>query len=134
MSGWGSCALGFIVRVHCGLPSRATPVPRLLARLQPSLQLWSTPPARAESAFPGSDPDSVCIAVWTCFPCIEPRAARRSCRRGCWGEERKGDLGRKPGRSNDTSRFFFFFFLSLYCCGHICMTPLELFLKVMTRY
>ena len=25
------------------------------------------------------------------------------------GEEGMGDLGRKPGRSNDTSTFFFFF-------------------------
>lgn len=98
MSGWGSCALGFIVRVHCGLPSRATLVPRLLAPLQPSLQLWSTPPARAESAFAGSDRDSVCIAVRTCFPCIEPGAARRSCRQGCWGgggEGRPGEEARK---------------------------------------
>lgn len=50
---------------------------------------------------------------------------------GMLGEEGKGDLGRKPGRSNDTSRFFL---KSLYCCRHICMTPLKLVLKVMTRY
>lgn len=77
--------MGFIVRVHCGLPSRGTTAHPLLAPLHPSLQPSSTPPARAKSAFPGSDRDRVCIAVKTCFPCIKPGAARRSCRRGCWG-------------------------------------------------
>lgn len=35
------------------------------------------------------------------------------------GEEGKGDLGRKPGRSNDTSRFFFFFFKPLLLWAHL---------------
>lgn len=42
-------------------------------------------PGQAESAFPGSDRDSVCIAVKTCFPCNQPGTARRLGRPGIWG-------------------------------------------------
>lgn len=68
----------------------STPGYPRLASLQPSLQPASTLAARA--TFFGSDPDRVCIAVRTCFPCVELGAARRSSRRGRWGR-RDG----KPG-------------------------------------
>lgn len=50
---------------------------------------------------------------------------------GMLGEEGMGDLGRKPGRSNDTSTFFK---KASAVYRHMCMTSLKLFLKVMTRY
>lgn len=42
-SGSRSCALGFIVRVHCGLPSRGTPAHQLPAPLHSSPQPSSIP-------------------------------------------------------------------------------------------
>ena len=80
--------MGFIVRVHCGLPSRGTPAHKLLAPLQPFLQPSSTPPARAEPAFSGSDRDRVFIAVKTCFPCIQRELPAK---RGAGDAGRGGD-------------------------------------------
>lgn len=99
-SGRGSCALGFIVRVHCGLAwwalLRRCPQPR-------------STPGRAESAFHGADRNRGCNAVETCFPSVEPELPADRVA-GDAGGEGIGDLGRKPQGELMTAADFFFFF------------------------
>lgn len=99
------------MRVHCGLPSRGTPAAFPAAFVHT--------PARAKSALPGSDRDSFSIAVKDVLPLHPAGNCPQLASPGYLGEEGMGDLGRKPGRSNDSSRFFKKPLLNV---RHICMT------------
>lgn len=102
-------ALGFIVRVHCGLPSRGTPVHPLLAPLQPFPAALVYTSSQSRVCLPWFRPGQRLHCSQDVLPLQRAGSCPQIVSPGMLGEEGKGDLGRKPGRSNDTSRFFFFF-------------------------